>query len=86
MVNIVINQEIEFLEEKSAWQGVKRVAGYVRNDMEKVFGTAFCRSRKIFRFFLAFTHRKCYIGRSGIHSFDAHGLFRVSRLLPGGFS
>lgn len=38
MVNIVINQEIEFLEEKSAWQGVKRVAGYVRNDMEKVFG------------------------------------------------
>ena len=27
MVNIVINQEIEFLEEKSAWQGVKRVAG-----------------------------------------------------------
>ena len=35
MVNIVINQEIEFLEEKSAWQGVKRVAGYVRNDMEK---------------------------------------------------
>ena len=35
MVNIVINQEIEFLEEKSAWQGVKRVAGYVRNDMER---------------------------------------------------
>lgn len=38
MANVVINQEIEFLEEKSSWQGVKRVAGYVRNDMEKVFG------------------------------------------------
>ena len=38
MANIVINQDIEFWEEKGAWQGVKRVAGYVRNDMEKVFG------------------------------------------------
>lgn len=38
MANVVINQDIEFWEEKSAWQGVKRVAGYVRNDMEKVFG------------------------------------------------
>ena len=26
MANIVINQEIEFWEEKSAWRGVKRVA------------------------------------------------------------
>ena len=38
MANVVINQDIEFWEEKSVWQGVKRVAGYVRNDMEKVFG------------------------------------------------
>ena len=38
MVNIVINQEIEFLEEKSAWQGVKRVAGYVRKGIWKKAG------------------------------------------------
>lgn len=35
---MIINENTLFWEEKSAWAGVKRVAGYVRNDMEKVFG------------------------------------------------